>query len=158
MTRVLAAVLVAASAWLWLGVAVPAGRERDAAREEFARLRAEREQVRARVEAASRRARVVLTPEKGAAAARALRRALLQAAEAAPVREVSIAASASPGGRLAATGRLSAVGSLDELLAAADRLADPASGAVLRRFVIARTEPGGDLRLEAESASLRSGP
>jgi hypothetical protein len=158
MTRRLAAVLLlAASAWLWFGVAAPARRERDAARDEFARVRAERELVRTRVEVATRRAAVVLTPENGAAAARSLRRALLQAAEAAPLRQVAIAASPARRGRFAAAGRLSAVGSLEGLLAVADRLADPASGVVLRRFALTEVEPGGDLRLEVEGAALRVG-
>jgi hypothetical protein len=155
--RVLAALLLAASAWLWFGAAAPARRERDTARDEFARLRAERERVRLEVEASSRRASVALTPEKGAAAARALRRALLAAAEAAPVREVAIAASASPRGR-AATGRLAAVGSLDELLVVADRLCDPASGVVIRRCVLSEAGAGGGaLRLELEASSVGTG-
>jgi hypothetical protein len=156
--RILAALLLAASAWLWFGVAAPARRGRDAARDEFARLRAERERVRLQVEASSRRATLTLTPEKGAAAARALRRALLAAAEAAPVREVTIAASASARGKRAATGRLSAVGSLEELLVVADRLSDPASGVVIRRCVLSEVEPGGgELRLELEGATVRAG-
>jgi hypothetical protein len=156
--RILAALLLATSTWLWFGAAAPARRERDGARDDFARLRAERERVRLEVEASSRRASVALTPEKGAAAARALRRALLAAAEAAPVREVAIAASASPRGRVAATGRLSAVGSLDELLVVADRLSDPASGVVIRRCVLSEAGTGGGaLRLEIEGASVGAG-
>jgi hypothetical protein len=157
-TRRLAAVLLlAASAWLWFGVAAPARRQRDAARGEFARLRAERERVRAQVELAARRAAVTPTPEDGAAAARSLRRALLQAAEAAPVRDVEIAASPARRGRFAATGRLSAVGSLEELLSVADRLTDPGSGVTLRRFVLAEIGAGGDLRLDLEGVTLRAG-
>jgi hypothetical protein len=156
--RVLAALLLAAGGWLWFGAAAPARRERDAAREEFARLRGERERVRLQIEASSRRATVALTPERGAAAARALRRALLAAAEAAPVREVAIAASASTRGQVAATGRLSAVGSLDELLVVADRLSSPASGVAIRRCVLSEVGPGGgDLRLEVEGVSVGAG-
>jgi hypothetical protein len=157
-TRRLAVVLLlACSAWLWFGLAAPARRERDAARDEFARLRVERERVRAEVEAASRRAVVTLAPEDGAAAARSLRRALLQAAEAAPVRDVEIAASPARRGRFAATGRLSAEGSLEELLAVADRLTDPASGVMLRRVVLTEIAAGGDLRLDLDGVTLRTG-
>jgi hypothetical protein len=154
--RLAAVLLLAASAWLWFGVAAPARRARDAARDEFARLRAERERLRTQVEAASRRAAVVITPEKGASAARALRRALLRAAEAASVSDVAIAASPARG-RFAAAGRLSAEGSLESLLAVADRLTDPATGVALRKFVLTAAEPD-KLRLEAEAVSLRAGP
>lgn len=157
--RLAAAVLVLLAAWLWLGVAAPARRERDAAREEFARLRSQRERVRSRVAELERRAAVGRTPESGAAAARALRRALLQCTEGAPVGAVHIAAGPAGRGRVVATGRLSVEGPLDAVLGVADRLADARSGVLVQRAVLVATRPGGlEVRLDVEGVSVRSGP
>jgi len=157
--RLAAAVLAALAAWLWLGFAAPARRESDAARAEFARLRAERERVRSRVVEIGRRATVGRTPESGAAAARAMRRALLQATEVGGVENVRIAATPANRGRVAATGRLSVDGPLEAVLAVADRLADPGSGVLVRRTTLAEAGPGSaGVRLDVDGVSLRSGP
>ena len=157
--RLAAAVLVLLAAWLWLGVAAPARRERDAGREEFARLRAERERVRSRAAELERLAAVGRTPESGAAAARTLRRALLLSTEGAPVGAVRIAAGPAERGRVVATGRLSVEGPLEAVLGVADRLADPRSGVLVQRVVLVATSPGGPaVRLDVEGVSVRSGP
>jgi hypothetical protein len=157
--RLTAAILTALAALVWLGLAAPARRERDTARAEFARLRAEREGLRSRVAGLERRVAAGRTPQSGAAAARALRRALLQAAEAGSVEDVRIAASAVRSGRVAATARLSVLGPLDSVLAVADRLSDPASGVLVRRAILAQPGPGSsEVSLDVEGASLRSGP
>jgi hypothetical protein len=156
--RLAAAVLVLLAAWLWLGVAAPARRERDAAREEFASLRSQRERVRSRVAELERRAAVGRTPESGAAA-RELRRALLQCTEGAAVGAVHIAAGPAGRGRVVATGRLSVEGPLDAVLGVADRLADARSGVLVQRAVLVATRPGGlEVRLDVEGVSVRSGP
>lgn len=159
MTRWVAAGLLAVvTAWLWLGVAVPSRRSRDAARDEFARLRAERERVRSLVVDLERRVSAGRTPESGAAAARAMRRALLQATAGAAVGAVRISASPSGRGRFAATGRLSVEGALDAVLGVADRLADPRSGVLLQRAVLAEARAGSpEVRLDVEGVSVGSG-
>jgi hypothetical protein len=157
--RLVAAFLVAVSALLWLGVAAPARRERDAAREEYARLRAERERVRARLAELERRAGVGRSPESGTAAALALRRALLRATELEGVEDVRIAASAAGRGQVAATGQLSLEGPLETMLAVSDRLAEPGSGVLVRRATLAQLgAEGPQVRLDVEGASARSGP
>ena len=156
--RVAAAVLAVLSGWLWLGVAAPARRERDAAREEFARLRTERERVRVRVAEQELRTSVGRTPESGAAASRAMRRVLLQSTEGAPVGAVRIAADPADRGRVVAIGRLSVQGPLEAVLGVADRLADPRSGVLVQRAILVATRPGGaEVRLDVEGVSVRSG-
>jgi hypothetical protein len=153
-----AAGLVAASVWLWFGVAAPARRQRDTARDEFARVRAERERVRARAEVTSRQAEAGRTPEAGAAAARELRRSLLRATEGLSVGAIRISTSGSARGRVAASGRLTVEGPLDALLSVSDRLADPASGVLVRRVTLLEAEPGGAaVQLELEATSVRAG-
>jgi hypothetical protein len=157
--RLVAALCTLAAAWLWFGVASPARRERDVARSEFARLRAERERVRSRVAEVERRAAVGRTPESGAAAARAMRRALLQATEGAAVGSVRIGAAPADRGRVVATGRLSIRGPLEAVLSVADRLADPRSGVLVQRAILVAAGPAApEVRLDVDGVTVRSGP
>jgi hypothetical protein len=157
--RLTTAVVAATAAALWFGVAAPSRGQRDAARDEFERLRAERERVRSRVVELERRAAVGRTPESGAAAARALRRAFLQATDGVPVGGVYIATNPADRGRMAATGRLAVEGPLDAVLVVTDRLADRDSGVILRHVAIAVPRPGDlEVKLDIDGASARSGP
>jgi hypothetical protein len=158
MTRLrLAAALVVAAGLVHALLTLPAGRARDAARAEFARQRSERELVRAELARLERRAaaRSAAAPEDDAAAARALRRALLEATRGLAIGQVQIAAQPERQGVLAARGRLAGTGSQAELLRAAGRLANPASGLLLQRLELAQTASG--VRLEADAVSVRSG-
>jgi hypothetical protein len=72
---------------------------------------------------------------------------------------VRIAASASERGRVAATGRLTVEGQIDAVLSVADRLADPRSGVLVQRAILA--ESRGDasgVTLEVDGVTVRSGP
>lgn len=156
--RLLAGLLLLAGVLLWTGVAVPARRARDEARAEFARLREERERSRSEAAAAERLASAGRTPEAGAAAARALRLALLRATEGLGVGRVAIAASSAEQGAVAATARLSAEGPLEDVLRVSDRLSDPRSGLLLRSVTL--SEAGEDrrsVRLDVDAVSLRAG-
>ena len=158
MTRLhLGAALVVAAGLVHVGLTLPAGRARDAARVEFAQQRSARELVRAELTRLERRAaaRSGRAPEDDAAAARALRRALLEATRGLAVGEVQIAASAERQGAVAARGRLAGTGSQAELLRVAGRLAHPASGVLLQRLELAHTTSG--VRLEADAVSFRGG-
>jgi hypothetical protein len=158
MTRVrLAAALVVAAGLVHVLLTLPAGRARDAARAEFGRQRSERELVRAELARLERRAaaRSGAAPEDDAAAARALRRAMLDATRGLAIGQVQIAALPERQGALAARGRLAGTGSQAELLRVAGRLASPASGVLLQRLELAQTT--GGVRLEAEAVSVRGG-
>jgi hypothetical protein len=159
MTRIrLAAALVVAAGLVHVLLTLPAGRARDAARAEFGRQRAERELVRAELARLERRAAArsgAAAPEDDAAAARALRRAMLDATRGLAIDQVQIAALPERQGALAARGRLAGTGSQAELLRAAGRLASPASGVLLQRLELAHTT--GGVRLEAEAVSVRGG-
>ena len=94
-------------------------------------------------------------PAGDAAAARALRLSLLSATRGLALGESRSRPSPERRGAIAARGRLVAAGSQADLLRAAGRLAEPASGLGLERVqLIARPERP---RLEAETVSLRAG-
>jgi hypothetical protein len=150
--------VLAAAAFASLFLALEARRARDRSFAEFRQLRVERERLRAelaRLERRPVRGRP-LAPGEDAAAARALRGALLEATRGLAVGEVQIAAQPEARGGVAARGRIAALGSQAELLRAADRLAQPASGVLLERVELA--EARGAIRLEASAVSLRAGP
>jgi hypothetical protein len=151
----LALLLVAAS--VHVGVTLPARRARDDAREAYARKREERERLRAEVARLEGSASVARprAPEGDAAAARALRLQLIAATRGLPLGGVEVATRPGRRGRVAARGRLSGAGSQADLLRAANRLAEPASGAVLEKvsFVLGPT----GLRLDADAFSVREG-
>jgi len=140
-----------------LGVTLPARRTRDAAREAFARQREERERLRSRIVRLERRASVARpsAPDGDAAAARALRSALLAATHGLTIGDVQIAARPERGGGAAARGRLMATGRQADVLGVAGRLAVPDSGVMLERLELALHS--GRVRLEAEAISVRSG-
>jgi hypothetical protein len=150
--RVAAALLLLAALGVHLGVAVPARRERDEAREAFARARAERERLRALSAQDERRAAAGRAPGGEAAAIRTLRLSLLKATEGLPLAAVRIAAEAGHRGVVAARGRLVAEGRQADLLRAAGRLTEPSAG--VRLGHVALDVRAGALRLEVEAFSV----
>ena len=139
-----------------VALTLPARRERDAAREAYARQRAERERLRSELARLERRsAPAKAAPEGEAAAARALRLSLLEASRGVELVDVQIAAAPERQGAIAARGRLGASGSQAELLRAAGRLAEATSGVRLERLRLTGGASGH--RLEAEAVTLRSG-
>ena len=148
-----AAVILVAALGLHLGVTLPARRQRDEARDEFARGREERERLRAQATRLERRATAGRAPAGDAAAARALRLSLLRATEGLSLGAVHIGAEAGRGG-VAARGRLVAEGRQADVLRAAGRLADPSSGVLLERVALLETR-GGEVRIEVEAFSTR---
>jgi len=148
--------LLLAALGVHLGVAEPARRERDAAREEFARARQDRERLRSELSRRQRRAAAsVGAPAGEAAAARALRRSLLAATDGLARGSLRIGAEPGRRGGEAARGRLVAEGRQADLLRAAARLADPSSGVVGARLRLAEA-PAGAVRLELEAFSVRA--
>jgi hypothetical protein len=140
-----------------VALTLPARQERDAAREAYARQRAERERLRAELVRLERRSSPAQpAPEGDAAACRALRLSLLAATRGVELGGVQIAATPERRGAVAARGRLSASGSQAALLRAAGRLAEEASGVRLERLHLTGGAAGP--RLEAEAVTLRSGP
>jgi hypothetical protein len=150
-------VLLLVAGLVHLGLCAPARRARDEAREAFAHKRQERERLRTELARLERRAIAAGpgAPEGDAAAARALRLALLEATRGLSIADVQIATQAERRGSVAARGRLVGVGVQSELLRVAGRLAQPASGVILERLDLA-VRPGG-VRLEAEAISVRAG-
>jgi hypothetical protein len=155
--RLAALVLVLAALALHVGMTLPLWHERDAARRDFASAREERERLRARLSRLERRAAAGRAPTGDAAAARALRLALLRATERLPLDGVQIAIEAAGRGEVAARGRLTAEGAQADLLRAAERLADPASGLLVKQVEL-RAGRARDLRLEVDAFSLRATP
>ena len=155
-----AALLVAAAATVHLGFGVPARRDRDEARQQYAREREERERLRVRVAELERRtaASAQASGRDPAAAARALRAALLRATDGLAVGNVQIAAAAGEPGGVAARGRLAATGRLADVLLVTGRLARPASGVLIERVRLGETgATSGEVRLEVEGFSGRDG-
>ena len=154
--RVVAVVLAAAAVGVHLGVSVPARRQRDEAREAFARAREERERLRAEASRLERRAAAtVRAPSGEAAAARALRLSLLGATHGLALESLRIGVEAGQRGAAAARGTLAAVGRQADLLRVAGRLALPSSGVVLEQVRLAESRDGA-LRLELEAFSVRA--
>ncbi len=155
-----ALLLLLVAALTWAGVVVPARRERDEARDAYARAREERQGVRARVVALERRASVGRTPEAGAAAARSLRASLLGATHGLDLEAITIGASSQERGHYAARGQLSAQGATAELLRLCGRLADVRSGLLVERVDLAEVgrEPEARVRLTLAVASVRTAP
>lgn len=155
--RVAGALLLVAALGLHLGVTLPARRQRDEARDEFARAREQRERLRAQTARLERRAAAGRAPSGDAAAARALRLSLLQATEGLPLEAVHIGAEAGRRGAVAARGRLVAEGRQADVLRAAGRLADPSSGVLLERVALAEAR-GGAVQIEVGAFSVRDEP
>ena len=131
--RLAAALMLLAALGLHLGLAAPSRRQRDEAREEFARLREERERLRAQAARLPRRTASVRAPSGDAEAVRALRQSFLGAVEGLPLRAVRISAEAGRDAVVAARGRLAAEGRQTDLLRAAGRLAEASSGVLLAK-------------------------
>jgi len=151
--RLAAALLLLVALGLHLGLAAPSRRQRDEAREEFARLREERESLRAQAARLPRRAASVRAPSGDRDAVRALRRSFLGAVEGLPLRSVRISAEAGRDAVVVARGRLAAEGRQTDLLRAAGRLAKASSGVLLARVQLALAS-GDDIRLEIEAFSV----
>jgi len=149
--------LLLAAVLVHVGVTRPARGARDTAREAYAEQREERERLRAELARLERRslASPAPAPAGDAAAARALRQSLLSATRGLGLADVQIASQPERRGAIAARGRLNAAGSQAELLRAAGRLADPASGVRLVRVQL--LAGSGSRQLEAETVSLRAG-
>jgi len=158
MPRLLVGVsLLLAAGVVHVGLTLPARRARDEAREAFARAREEREGLRAELARLERRAALeaVVVSGDAAAAARALRRALLASTRGLDLGDVRIAAQPGRGGSGLARGRLGGTGGQAAVLRVADRLADPGSGARLERLDLSLRPEG--VRLEAEAAAAGPG-
>jgi hypothetical protein len=154
--RLAAAVMLLAAVGLHLGFATPARRQRDEGRAEFARLREERERLRAQAARLQRGAVSVGAPSSDAEAVRELRRSFLGAVEGLPLRAVRISAEAGRRGVVVAVrGRLAAEGGQTDLLRAAGKLAEASSGVLLEKVRLGQG-PGGDLRLDIEALGVRS--
>lgn len=154
--RAVAVVLAAAAVGIHLGVSVPARRQRDEAREAFARAREGRERLRAEAKHLERRAAAtVRAPSGEAAAARALRLSLLGATHGLALESLRIGVEAGQRGASAARGTLAAVGRQADLLRVAGRLASPSSGVVVEQVRLAESRDGA-LRLELETFSVRA--
>jgi hypothetical protein len=153
--RLAAAVLLLVAVGLHLGVTLPARRQRDEARDEFARGREERERLRAQTARLDQRPPAVRAPAGDAAAARALRLSLLRATDGLALRGVQIAAAPGRRGAAAARGRLVAEGSQTDLLRAAGRLAEASSGIQLERMALAEVR-GTGIQLQIEAYSMRA--
>jgi hypothetical protein len=152
--RVAAALLALVAAGLHVGVTRPAGRQRDEARDAFARGREERERLRAESLRLERRSATGKAPAGEAAAARALRLSLLRATEGLALESVRIGSEPRGGAGIAARGRLVAQGRQADVLRAAGRLADASSGVLLERVTLVQARAGA-VRLEAEAFSVR---
>ncbi|MCU0723806.1 MAG: hypothetical protein MUC63_09375, partial [Planctomycetes bacterium] len=151
-----AVVLAAAAVGVHLGMTVPARRQRDEAREAFARAREERERLRAEAKHLERRAAAtVRAPSGDAAAARALRLSLLGATHGLAVESLRIGVEAGLRGAAAARGTLAAVGRQADLLRLVERLALPSSGVVVEQVRLAESRDGA-VRLELEAFSVRA--
>jgi hypothetical protein len=153
--RLAAALLLLAALGIHLGLAAPARRQRDEAREEFARQREEREGLRAQTARRQRPTASARAPRGDAEAVRALRLSFLEAVEGLPLRAVRISVEAGRRGPVAARGRVSAEGEQVDLLRAAGKLAEASSGVLLENVRFAHA-PGDDLRLEIEAFSLKA--
>ena len=152
--RVAAALLAVAALGLHVGVTRPARRQRDEARDAFARGREEREKLRAEAVRLERRVAAARAPAGDAAAARALRLSLLRATDGLPLGAVRIGAEPGRRSSVAARGTLVAEGRQADVLRAASRLADPSSGVLLERVTLVQAR-GGAVRLEAQAFSVR---
>ena len=155
--RLAAAALLVLAGAVYLALVVPARRERDDARQEWARGREERQRLRAqRHGPRAPGGRGGRAPAGDAAAAvRALRRSLLRATDALPVEALQIGASPAERGAVAARGHLVAEGRLADLLRLTTRLTAPSSGLLVERVTLAET--GGRVRLEVDGFSVRDG-
>ena len=149
--RLAGLVLLLAAGVVHLGLTLPARRARDAAREAFAHQREERERLRGELARLERRASraAAAVPGDSAAAARALRLALLAATRGLELDDVRIAAQPERRGSAAARGRLGGTGGQAGVLRAAGRLAEPGSGVLLERLDLSLRAEG--VRLEAEA-------
>ncbi len=153
--RLAAALLLLVAVGLHLGVTLPARRQRDEARDEFARGREDRERLRAQVARLDQRGPVGQAPAGDAAAARALRLSLLRATAGLDLQAVRIEVTPGRRGPAAARGRLVAEGRQADLLRAAGRLAEPSSGVQIERVALAQVW-GTGIRLQVETYSTRA--
>jgi hypothetical protein len=148
-------ILLVSAAAIFTALVPSARRERDAARQQYAVARGERERLRVRLAALGRRTfeDERATATDGASAARALRLAVLRAADGLAVSGIEVDAKAVPSSAVAARGRFAAQGSFTEVLRLARRLADPSSGLLLERVSMGAAR--GSIRIEADTFILK---
>lgn len=159
MSRRRIALLLLATAVAVFATFVPtARRERDAAREQYALAREERERLRVRLADLSRRTSEDerATAADGAVAVRMLREAMLRATRELPVSSVEISVNGTARGAIAARGRFTAVGGFNDVLRVARRIASSSSGLLLER--VSFREFRGAVRIEAEAFILKEEP
>jgi hypothetical protein len=156
--RAVAAALFVLAGVVFVGLVLPARRDRSAAREQYAQARAERQRLRVRLANLDRRTSEDqgATAANGAAAVRALRQATLRATEGLPVSGVSLSTSVAPRGAIAARGQVSAEGGFVDALRLTRRLAAPSSGLLLQRVTLGAATAG--VRVEANAFILRETP
>ena len=147
--------LLAAALAVFVGLVPPARRDADAARQEFAEAREERERLRVRLADLSRRTTgdEGATAADGVTAARALRLAFLRATEGLDLTGVEIGVSPVSRGTMAARGLFAAEGPYVDVLRLARRLAKPSSGLLLERVSLG--EARSAVRLDAEAFILQ---
>jgi hypothetical protein len=154
----LALLLLAIAVVVFAALVPTARRERDAARQQYALAREERERLRVRLADLSRRTSEDerATAADGAGAIRMLRQAVLRATHGLPVSSVEISVSGTARGAIAARGRFAAVGDFVDVLRLARRIASSSSGLLLER--VSFGEVRGAVRLEAEAFILKEEP
>jgi hypothetical protein len=156
--RRFALLLLAIAVVVFAALVPTAGRERDAARQQYALAREERERLRVRLAHLNRRTSEDerATAADGAVAVRMLREAVLRATDGLPVSGVEIRVSGTTRGAIAARGRFAAVGGFTDVLRLARRIASSSSGLLLER--VSFGEVRGAVRIEAEAFILKEEP
>jgi hypothetical protein len=156
--RRLALLLLATAVVVFAALVPTARRERDAARQQYALAREERERLRVRLADLNRRTSEDerATAADGAGAVRMLRQAVLRATEGLSVSGVEISVNGTTRGAVAARVRFAAVGRFTDVLRLARRIAGASSGLLLERVTFG--EARGAVRIEAEAFILKEEP
>jgi hypothetical protein len=143
---------------VFLGVVPPARRATSAARGECARVEEQIQALRVRLADLDRNHAEdrVATAADGATAARELRQAVLRALDDATVSDVEIAATPVEHGVVGARCRAAGRGRLPDVLRVTQRLAAPASGALLERVSLGAAGEG--VSLQVSTLMLREAP
>jgi hypothetical protein len=149
--RAVAALVLAAAALVWVTAVRPVAGELEAARQQYARLREERQRLRLRTAVLERQvaAHARLAAASGADAgdpAKALRRFVVESVSTVPLTDVRL--ETVPGrGATAARVHISVVGGFRDILRLGERLSGPDSGLGLERVQLGVAGTG---RIQAE--------